>query len=69
MTSPDTVFYSFDKPLTPIAEKTLDAIMKRFTDGEGNPLVKFETESLVTLRIPQTGIKKVFASESLSKEA
>jgi hypothetical protein len=27
--------------------------MERYSDAEGKPLVKFETESLVTLRIPR----------------
>lgn len=50
---PETTFFSFDKPLTPQAERTLDLLMQRYSDAEGKPLVKFETESLVTLRIPR----------------
>lgn len=49
----ETTFFSFDKPLTPEAKRTLDLLMKRYSDGEGKPLVKFETESLITLRIPR----------------
>jgi hypothetical protein len=51
--SPETTFFSFDKPLTPRAVKTLDLLMERYTDADGKPLVKFETESLVTLRVPR----------------
>lgn len=50
---PETTFFSFDKPLTPQAERTLDLLMERYSDAEGKPLVKFETDSLVTLRIPR----------------
>jgi hypothetical protein len=50
---PETTFFSFDKPLTPAAARTLDLLMERYSDAEGKPLVKFETESLVTLRIPR----------------
>jgi hypothetical protein len=51
---PETTFFSFDKPLTPEATRTLDLLCERYSDAEGKPLVKFETESLVTLRIPRT---------------
>jgi hypothetical protein len=50
---PETTFFSFDKPLSPEAQRTLDLLIERYSDAEGKPLVKFETESLVTLRIPR----------------
>lgn len=50
---PETTFFSFDKPLTPEAQRTLDLLIERYSDAEGKPLVKFETDSLVTLRIPR----------------
>jgi hypothetical protein len=50
---PETTFFSFDKPLSAEAERTLDLLMERYSDAEGKPLVKFETDSLVTLRIPR----------------
>jgi hypothetical protein len=56
----ETTFFSFDKPLTPAAKRTLDLLMERYTDEEGQPLVKFETESLVTLRIPRVFKPKFF---------
>lgn len=56
----ETTFFSFDKPLTPAASRTLDSLMMRYTDEDGQPLVKFETESLVTLRIPRVVKPKFF---------
>lgn len=58
--TPETTFFSFDKPLKPEAEKTLGLLMDRYTDDKGQPLVKFETESLVTLRIPRVVKPKFF---------
>lgn len=57
---PETTYVSFDRPLTPQAERTLDLLMQRYTDEDGQPLVKFETESLVTLRVPRVVKPKFF---------
>jgi hypothetical protein len=57
---PETTFVSFDKPLKPEAERTLSLLIERYTDEDGQPLVKFETESLVTLRIPRVVKPKFF---------
>ncbi len=56
----ETTFFSYDKPLTPEAERTLRLLMERYIDSEGQPLVKFETESLVTLRVPHIVKRKTY---------
>lgn len=56
----ETTFFSFDKPLTPKAERTLGLLMDRYTDDKGQPLVKFETEDMVALHIPRVVKPKFF---------
>lgn len=56
----ETTFFSFDVPLSPKAERTLDLLMQRYTDQDGQPLVLFRTESLVTLRVPHVIKPKFF---------
>ena len=58
---PTETFFSFDKPLSREAEWTLKLLMERYTDGQGQPLVRFETDSLVTLRVPHTVKRKSFS--------
>lgn len=48
---PETTFLSWNKPLSAEEQLIIDVILGRYTDA-GMPLVTFETESLVTLRIP-----------------
>lgn len=57
-TQPEQVFFSFDKPLKPEAEKTLRLLKERYVEQDGSPLVVFETDSLVTLRVPFQGVKR-----------
>lgn len=67
MTAPDypeVTFFSYNKPLSPLAERTLQFLIERYTDDEGQPLVRFETEDLVTLRIPRVVKHRAFSIES-----
>ena len=60
---PDTTFFSYNKPLTPEAKRTLALLKERYTDDQGQPLVVFETESLVTLRVPRIVKARSFGVE------